>query len=93
MAGLASHGGAASSSSFELHDTIGKLALLAPRRCEKREEGTHGSVRALEAVDLLCGLGELLLRCECFQHLKHVLPEGLVVLVEEDNETGGLGVE
>lgn len=62
--------------------------------CAKRSlEYTYGSVRGFEALHLLLGLGELLLRCERLQDFEDMVPECVVVLVQQDDETGRLRVE
>jgi hypothetical protein len=38
-------------------------------------------------------LRKLVLRYERLQHIEHVVPECLMVLVQKDNKTGRLGVE
>lgn len=54
---------------------------------------TYSAVGGLEAVDLLLGAVELVLRSKGLQDLDNVVPELLVVLVQQDNEAGGLAVE
>lgn len=54
---------------------------------------TYRSICALEAIELLLRLWELFLRHLRLQHLGDVVPEGLVVFVEQHDEAGGLRVE
>lgn len=54
---------------------------------------TYSAVGSAEAADLLLGAFELVLGGEGLEDLDNVVPELLVVLVQEDNETSGLGVE
>ena len=54
---------------------------------------TYSAVGGLEAVDLLLGAVELVLRSKGLQDLDNVVPELLMVLVQQDNEAGGLAVE
>lgn len=58
-----------------------------------REGGTHSAVRSLEAIDLLLGAIEFVLRSEWLQNLDNIVPELLVVLVQENNKASGLAVE
>ena len=48
---------------------------------------------SLEPIKFLASLGELIFRNLRLQHLLHKLPELLVFVVEEDNDTCGLRVE
>ena len=59
---------------------------------EKRED-TYTSVGGPESVDLLLCLGELVLGCQRLQDLKDEIPELLVLLVKQDDETCRLRVE
>jgi hypothetical protein len=54
---------------------------------------TYGSVGSLEATNLLLSGGELLRRYDWLQDLENKVPELVVVLVEQNNEAGALGVE
>lgn len=54
---------------------------------------TYGAVAGLEAIELLLGLGELLLGHLRLQHLLDKLPELLVLVVEQDHDARGLRVE
>jgi hypothetical protein len=54
---------------------------------------TYSAVGSAEAVDLLLGAVELVLRGEGLEDLDDVVPELLVVLVQEDDEAGGLRVK
>jgi len=58
-----------------------------------RKVQTYGAVGSAEAVDPLLGAVELILRGERLEDLDDVVPELLVVLVQEDDEAGGLRVE
>lgn len=60
---------------------------------EKKSSETHRSICGLESANLLRRLGEVLLRSQGLEDLEDIVPELLVVLVEQDDETGGLGVE
>lgn len=54
---------------------------------------TYRSVGSPEAVDLLLGAVERALGSERLEDLDNVIPELLVVLVEQDNDASGLRVE
>jgi hypothetical protein len=54
---------------------------------------TYRSVGSLEAVNLLLGAVERALRSERLEDIDNVVPELLVVLVEQDNKASGLRVE
>lgn len=73
-------------------------AAGAPTSCkappsEKESLTTYGSVGTLEAVDLLLGGVELVLRNEGLEDFSYIVPELLVVVVEQDDKAGGLRVE
>jgi hypothetical protein len=57
---------------------------------DKHKVCTYGSLSSSESLDLLLGLGELVLRSKRLQDLKDEVPELFVVLVEEHNQTGAL---
>lgn len=68
-----------------------KFPLLPPgARCNW---GTHSAVAGLEARDPLLGAGELLRGHNGLQNLEDVVPEGVVLLAEQDNDAGRLSVE
>ncbi len=54
---------------------------------------TYSAVGGPEAVDLLLGAVELILRSERLEDIDNVVPELLVVLVKQDDKTSGLTVE
>jgi hypothetical protein len=54
---------------------------------------TYGSVGSLEATNLLLSSGELLRRYDWLQDFENKVPELVVVLVEQNDEAGALGVE
>ena len=55
--------------------------------------GIHSAVGGLEARDPLLGAGELLRGHNGLQDLEDVVPEGVVLLAEQDEDTGRLRVE
>lgn len=60
---------------------------------EKKRRDTHSAVRSLETIDLLLRAIELVLGSQGLENLNDVVPELLMVLVKQDDEAGGLGVE
>jgi hypothetical protein len=54
---------------------------------------TYGSVAGLEAVETLLGRGPLLSRNNCLKDLLGHLPELVMLLLDEQDNAGGLGVE
>ena len=68
-------------------------AVLKHPTENSRKGGTYSAVRSLEAIDLLFGTIELVLRSEGLQNLDNIVPDLLMVLVEQNNEASGLAVE
>jgi hypothetical protein len=73
--------------------TRGGAAPTPTPHQQTKTQSTHRSVGSFKAIDLLLCAGELLLGHHRLQHLEDIVPERVVVLVQEDNEAGRLRVE
>lgn len=68
-------------------------STASPEEPQEESFATYSAVGSLEAVDLLLGAVKLVLGSEGLEDVDDVVPELFVVLVEQDDEAGGLGVE